>query len=76
MQNLRKVKFTIDFNGNLEIFVVRLLTNRLVNVVWNFTNVSGHSSQQTTYVKLFELPQRLQKVNTLDPASDGKKIQR
>ena len=48
MSNVRKVKFIVYFNGRL-----RLLTrsNWLVNVVYNFTNVSEHFSQQMTHVK-------------------------
>ena len=49
MPNLRKVKFAIDFNGSLGYLgseiTHRLLANCLVNVVKNFANVLGHSSQ-------------------------------
>ena len=46
------MEITIDFNGNLVIFVVWLLTNWLVNVIETFTYIRKHYFLQTNATEL------------------------
>ena len=48
MPNLKKMQITIDFYGNLVIFVVGLLNNWLVKVAETFTDILNYYVLQTT----------------------------